>query len=185
VDRVLFFEDLLGVFVHPKGLWRREKYFMNKSEQEANHQKDTCSETRSNGHRCQAMAMHGSRYCFFHDPAKRKEWKAAQRQGGQTNGPAVLPADAADVTLHSGKDVAAFLAETINQVRKGRIAPKIASTVGYLSSLLMKALETSDLEERLAMVEETLKARRPDESIFNLYEDEEVDHGNGSEPETP
>ena len=137
------------------------------------------------------MPMDGSRYCFFHDPAAETARKAAQQRGGQAKGPAVLPADTADVPLHNGKDVAAFLAETINQVRKGRVSPKIASTVGYLSSLLMKALETSDIEERLARVEQALKTRKPDESIFNPYEDsifdpyedEEVADGNGSEPQ--
>jgi hypothetical protein len=156
--------------------------FVRKSEGGTDDQKETCSKIKNNGRRCQAMAMQGSLYCFFHDPAKRTERKAAQRQGGQANGTAVLPADAPDVPLQSGKDVSAFLAETINQVRKGRVSPKIASTVGYLSSLLMKTLEMSNTEERLARVEQTLKTRKPDESIFNPYEDE-VANGNGSEPQ--
>jgi hypothetical protein len=128
---------------------------------------DTCEKIKSNGERCQAMAMAASQYCFFHDPSVTEARKAAQRQGGQANGLEVLPADVADVPLHSGKDVAAFLAETINQVRKGRVSPKIASTVGYLSSLLMKALDTTDLEERLAKVEQVLQMRRADDSLFN------------------
>src|SRR5437879_2999402 len=116
--------------------------FVKNSKQGTDDQKETCvSKTKSNGRRCQAMAMDGSSYCFFHDPATETARKAAQRQGGQANGPAVLPADAADVPLDSGKDVSAFLAETINQVRKGQISPKIASTLGYLSSLLTKALD--------------------------------------------
>jgi hypothetical protein len=141
----------------------------------------TCEKIKRDGQKCRAMAIAGSQYCFFHDPAAAKARKAAQRQGGQANGPAVLPADAADVPLHSGKDVSAFLAETINQVRKGRVSPKIASTVGYLASLLMKALETSDIEGRLARVEQALQKRGPDESLFNPDEDEVVADGNGSE----
>jgi transcriptional regulator with GAF, ATPase, and Fis domain len=128
---------------------------------------DTCEKIKSNGERCRAMAMAGSQYCFFHDPSVIEARKAAQRQGGQENGQEVLSADVADVPLHSGKDVAGFLAETINQVRKGQVSPKIASTVGYLSSLLMKALDTTDLEERLAKVEQVLQMRGADESLFN------------------
>jgi hypothetical protein len=119
------------------------------------------------------MPVDGSPYCFFHDPARRTKRKAAQQRSGRANSIAVLPLDAADVPLHSGKDVAAFLAETINQVRKGRVSPKIASTVGYLSSLLMKALETADIEDRLARIEQALKTRRVDESTFNPYEPED------------
>jgi hypothetical protein len=150
---------------------------MKKSEPEAD---GTCAKTKSNGQRCQAMAMQDSRYCFFHNSATQKARKAAQRRGGQASGPTVLPADAADVPLHSGKDVAVFLAETINQVRKGQLSPKIGSSVGYLAGLLMKALETSDIEERLARVEQALQKRRPDESLFDPDEDQVVTNGNGS-----
>ena len=95
---------------------------MKKSEQRTE-EKETCvSKTKSNGLRCQTMPVDGSPYCFFHDPAKRTERKAAQQRGGRANSIAVLPLDAADVPLNSGKDVAAFLAETINQVRKGRVS---------------------------------------------------------------
>jgi len=79
--------------------------------------------------------------------------------------------------------VAVFLAETIHQVRKGRVSPKIANTVGYLTGLLMKALETSDIEERLARVEKALEARTPEASLFDPYEDGEVINGNGSKPQ--
>ena len=140
----------------------------------------TCGKVKGNGERCRAMAMAGSQYCFFHEPSVAEARKAAQRQGGQANGQEVLPADAADVPLHSGKDVAAFLAGTINQVRKGQVSPKIATTVGYLSSLLMKALETTDIEERLARIEQVLKMRGAEEPLFNPDEDEGVAYGNGS-----
>jgi hypothetical protein len=113
------------------------------------------------------MAMVGSRFCFFHSPAMQKARRAAQQRGGQANGPAVLPADAADVQLESAKDIAVLLAQTINQARKGQIAPKIAGTIGYLASSLVKILETSNMEERLAKVEKVLQTRAPDESLFN------------------
>lgn len=131
---------------------------------EADH---TCEKVKHDGQRCRGIAMHGSSYCFFHNPAARKARKAAQQSGGQANRAAVLPADAADLPLHSGKDVAVFLADTINKVRKGLVSPKIASIVGYLSGPLLKALETSDTEERLARVEHALQTRKSDESLFD------------------
>ena len=153
---------------------------MKKTEQGTNDRKETCiAKTKSNGRRCQAMAIDGSLYCFFHDPARQTARKAAQQRGGKANGPAILPADAADVPLHTGKDVADFLAETINQVRKGRVSPKIASSVGYLASLWMKAHRTADIDERLARLEQVIEMRRPDESLFNPEEDEELPDGNG------
>jgi hypothetical protein len=156
---------------------------MKKPEHEITDAESTCENAKSNGQRCQAIAMHGSRYCFFHDPAAQTARKAAQRRGGQASGPVVLPADATDLPLHSGKDVAVFLAETINQVRKGRLSPKIGSSVGYLAGLLMKALETTDLEARLARVEQALQKRGSDESLFDPDEDEVVANGNRSKPQ--
>ena len=44
----------------------------------------------------------------------------------------------------------------------------------------MKALETSDIEDRLARVEQVLKMREAEETLFNPDEDEEVAYGNGS-----
>ena len=131
----------------------------------------TCEKTRRNGQKCRAMAIDGSRYCFFHDPAMQKARKAAQQRGGRANQAAVLPADAADVQLESARDIATLLAQTINQARKGQIAPKIAGTIGYLASSLVKILETSNTEERLAKMERALEARGPDESLFNPDED--------------
>jgi hypothetical protein len=133
----------------------------------------TCEKVKHDGQRCRGIAMHGSPYCFFHNPAAREARKAAQQSGGQANRAAVLPADAADLPLHSGKDVVALLAETINQVRKGQLSPKIASIVGYLSGPLLKALETSDTEERLTRVEHALQTRKSDESLFNPQDDED------------
>ena len=111
------------------------------------------------------MAMVGSRISCF-SRLRDAEGYGAQQRGGQATGPAVLPAESEDVQRESAKDIAALLAQTINQARKGQIAPKVAGTIGYLASSLMKVLETSDLEERLAKVEKALKTRGPEESLI-------------------
>jgi hypothetical protein len=89
----------------------------------------TCEKTKRDGQRCRGMAMEGSRYCFFHNPATQKARKAAQQRGGRANRAVVLPADAAVVQLESSKDIAILLAQTINQARKGQIGPKVAGQI--------------------------------------------------------
>ncbi|MGA7764021.1 MAG: hypothetical protein WCA59_19925 [Candidatus Binataceae bacterium] len=74
----------------------------------------TCQKIKRDGQKCRGMAMEGSRYCFFHNPATQKARKAAQQRGGRANRAAVLAADAADVQLESSKDIAILLAQTIN-----------------------------------------------------------------------
>ncbi len=142
----------------------------------------TCEKVKSNGERCHAMAMAGSQYCFFHNPNTETARKAAQRQGGRANGGGVLPGDAADVPLRTAKDVSVLLECTINQVRKGQVSPKVAGSIAYLSGVWMKAFEATELEERLARVEQTLKARETDEHLFNP--DEKGGHISGSGSKT-
>jgi hypothetical protein len=47
--------------------------------------------------------------------------------------------------------------ETINQVRLGKIDPKVANAVGYLASVHLKALEQGPVQERLARIEASLR----------------------------
>ena len=63
---------------------------------------------------------------------------------------AVLPSSVPDAKLQNAGDAVKLLAETINQVRRGEIDPKVANTVGYLTGLLMKGLRESETERRLA-----------------------------------
>lgn len=151
-----------------------------KDERETAGRDDTCEKIKSNGERCHAMAMIGTKYCFFHNPATENARKAAQRQGGRANGGGVLPDDAANVPLRKAKDVSLLLECTINQVRKGQVSPKVADSIGYLSGVWMKALEAADLDERLAKVEQALKARGTDDQLFNPDDDGGHVDGSGS-----
>ncbi|HEX2837183.1 MAG TPA: hypothetical protein VHN77_03545 [Phycisphaerales bacterium] len=60
--------------------------------------------------------------------------------------------------MRSARDVCGLLSETIHDVRTGRVDPRIANTVGYLASVLVRALEVGELEERLAALEGAVRA---------------------------
>jgi hypothetical protein len=124
------------------------------------------------GGKCGARPIAGSSYCFFHDPEKSAEREAAQRAGGLRNKLAVLPSTAPDAPLLDARDVVRLLAETINQVRRGEVDPKVANAVGYLGGLLMKALHETEIEKRLAALEAAVK-QQPVTPEFILEEDEE------------
>lgn len=112
------------------------------------------------GKRCRAYAQEGSKYCFMHDPAKSSDRRKAQKQGGRartaTLAKAVLPKDTPDISLSTPQEIQQLIASTINQVRRGEIAPQIANAVGYLVNIGIKAIETGDIEERLKRIEEAL-----------------------------
>ncbi|MGO9603832.1 MAG: hypothetical protein ACLQAT_10620 [Candidatus Binataceae bacterium] len=123
-----------------------------------------CQGVRPNGGRCGARRLAGSQFCFFHDPDKASERKAAQRAGGQKKKMAVLPSSAPDAKLETADDAVKLLADTINQVRRGEIDPKIANAVGHLAGLLMRGLKDSETERRLAALESAVRRNFEDDA---------------------
>jgi hypothetical protein len=117
-----------------------------------------CEFGKKNGERCGADAQSGKSLCVFHDPAQASEGRRARRAGGiaRSRGAAVLPSDTPSLPLGNTKEVSAFLADSINQLRRGQLDPRVANGVGYLSSVLLRALEQGPFEERLAKIEAAL-----------------------------
>jgi hypothetical protein len=70
-----------------------------------------------------------------------------------------LDADAPDVKIESCQDVAILISETINQVRRGELDPRVANAVGYLANVLIKAVEQGDTEKRLKDLEAAVKTK--------------------------
>jgi hypothetical protein len=125
--------------------------------------KKSCTATKDDGKACKAAALPGSRFCFFHDPAKAAARRQAQSAGGLANKMATLPADAPDVKVEDGADVVKLLGATINQVRRGEIDPRVGNSVGYLANIVLTATGQRELESRIAELESLVKSRRPSE----------------------
>jgi hypothetical protein len=121
--------------------------------------KNPCRARKPDGSACQVSALPGSEFCFFHDPARAEERRTAQSFGGSQNRMRTLASDTPDVKLVDSKDVVALISETISQVRRGEIDPRVANTVGYLVNILIKAVEQGELEGRLAELEALVKTR--------------------------
>jgi hypothetical protein len=120
----------------------------------------SCKALKKDGSRCRATALPESGFCFFHDPAKAAERHAAQSFGGSQNRMKTLGADAPDLKIADCQDVVRLLSETINQVRKGQLDPRVANAVGYLANVLIKSVQQGELESRLAELESLVKGRK-------------------------
>jgi hypothetical protein len=48
------------------------------------------------------------------------------------------------------------MGDSINRLRKGELDPRVANAMGYLASILLRALEQGPMEERLAHLETIL-----------------------------
>jgi hypothetical protein len=119
----------------------------------------TCSATKPDQSKCQAPALPGSEFCFFHDPSKAEKRREAQAQGGRQNRMKTLEDSAPDVKVKDSGDAIALISDTINQVRKGKIDPRVANSVGFLANILLKAVERNKLETRIEQLEALLKVQ--------------------------
>ena len=114
-----------------------------------------CGHVKSDGERCRANAVHDSASCFFHSPEKAAERTAARRTGGRANR-AGARSTVSTWPLTTSSEVASLLAETINHVRCGELDSKDANAVGYLCTVMLKALEQGDVQEQLVAIENVL-----------------------------
>jgi hypothetical protein len=126
-----------------------------------------CTFQKSDGTKCQANAQSDKPTCCFHDATRKEQGRQARRAGGMTRSkPAVvLPTHTPDARLENTSDVSKVLAETINQIRRGELDPRIGNAVGYLAGVLLRALEQGDLEARLEKLEARLS---PDQTTANV-----------------
>ena len=115
---------------------------------------------KKTGDRCNAIATTGSKFCFFHDPNKKKAANDARRSGGERGKAATLPPDTPDIEINSPEAIVGLLSDTVNQVRKGLIDSRIANAIGYLSGMILKAREQGELEDRLKAIEDHLNREK-------------------------
>jgi len=102
--------------------------------------------------------MKGSDYCFTHNPDTQIEKHLAVVKGGLASKKVKL--DLEPLSIKSPQEVGRLLEDTINGVRSGEIPPNIANTIGYLAGHALKALEASNLDQRVEMVESILLERK-------------------------
>jgi general stress protein YciG len=110
-----------------------------------------CRAATKAGRQCAAPAVRGGIYCALHNDPER----AAQlgRKGGANNRK-VYEGDQREIPPpQNARDVKNLLAETMAEIRAGKMDPKLGTTLGYLGTSLLKAIETSDIEERLEKLE--------------------------------
>jgi len=61
-----------------------------------------------------------------------------------------------EIRVNNPSMVKRLLNRTINQLLKDEITAEKARTIGYLSSIILKALETQELEQRMIELERQL-----------------------------
>lgn len=116
-----------------------------------------------NNKQCNANAMIGSSYCFSHNPATQEAKQEAVIKGGLAKKQETLT-KLDSIELKKPEQVVLLLEDVINRIRKvnqdGEMPLKVASTIGFLATHLLRAMETSDLDKRLAIIENAILQRK-------------------------
>jgi hypothetical protein len=125
-----------------------------------------CSAKNRKGKRCDAWAITGGIQCALHSNPKRAS------EIGSKHGRGVRFLSARDGLPHrplkSLGEVSELLEETINRVREGPFDLRAANAIGFLSGILLKALDQR-LEERLAHLESVVSVKRGmDTEVFEF-----------------
>ena len=119
-----------------------------------------CKATKEDDEQCNANAMNGSDFCYTHNPdISAEEKKNAQARGGQ-NRALMIDNPLPEIPVAKADDVVLLLADTVNQVRTGKMNVKIANCLGTLSGQLIKALELAKYADKLDLLEGLLKKRK-------------------------
>ena len=109
-----------------------------------------CKARTKAGRACRAAATEGG-LCFFHaNPKKAAELGrigGRQNRHGQAGDPDSLP------TLDSALAVRDALARLIADLYSGKLNPRIASGLAALLNLQLRAIDTTDVQRRLAKLE--------------------------------
>lgn len=119
-----------------------------------------CTFKKDNGKRCNAYQMDQSQYCYLHNPeVSLEQKKQAQSKGGKSNAIRVhTPLN--PVSIAEPEDVVLLLEETVNLVRAGEIDVKVGNCLGVLAGQLLKAIEVSQIKNRVEVIERVLMEDR-------------------------
>src|SRR5208283_3983703 len=113
-----------------------------------------CKATTSSGARCKAKP-HKDGLCFFHsDPKKAAE---LGRKGGRRNRHTYETPPQPVAAPESAGDVKRMIAESMAEVRAGKMDPKLGTTLAYIGTSLLKAIEMADIDHRLERLEHVLE----------------------------
>ncbi len=119
-----------------------------------------CSFIKPNKEQCKAKAVHGDSFCFWHSKKMEEKRLKAIKEGGES--PKRNYGRENEIKISSTKDILTLIEETVNDLRGNKVSTRVANAIGYLAGIALKAVEQSDLEKRLEVIEYALKIKKGD-----------------------
>ena len=119
-----------------------------------------CEFIKPDGQKCEANAVKGSEFCYFHNPAVSDEEKREAQSNGGKGKALTLPEPLPELALTTPDHAVLLIADTISRVRAGTLDIRIANCIGFLSDKLLKAFEISKLNSRVEVIEQVIRIQR-------------------------
>jgi hypothetical protein len=109
-----------------------------------------CDRRNAEGKPCGAPAVRGTNRCVMHSGRAA----ALGSRGGRRRTVRCSEGLKEFAAPKTAADLRELLAQSIVEVRIGRLDPKLANSISYLGTGFLRALEVSDLETRLLALED-------------------------------
>jgi hypothetical protein len=125
-----------------------------------------CERRKRDGRRCKAPALSGKKCCALHsdpDRAKQLGSKGGRRRAATGEGEQDAWTKAAEPVEppKTAEAVRDLLAQAVAEVKMRKLDTRTANALAYTGATLLKAIEVSSLESRLAALEGR-RRREPD-----------------------
>jgi len=119
-----------------------------------------CEFIKPDGEKCEAYAVKGTSFCYFHNPDISDEEKKEAQTNGGANRALTLKEPLPVLPIANQDDAVLLVADTINRVRAGKLDIRTANCLGFLADKLLKALEASQTNDKLEKIERLLAQRQ-------------------------
>lgn len=115
-----------------------------------------CAYIKEDGEYCRGYAIKDSEYCLSHDPDMQEARLERARRGGASESYEKLELDLPPLEITNSEDIVQGILQIINEVRTGQIPPRVATTIGYLLGIALKAYEVSGVDKKVDAIEKAL-----------------------------
>ena len=114
-----------------------------------------CTAKTKRGAACRSFSLPDRDVCIMHSPEHAAQIDAARKRGG-TVAMKLRVLQGKRVRLDSPKSLIKFVGDVMQDTLAGTVDPLVARSVLYGASIQRALIEASDLEQRLAALEESL-----------------------------
>lgn len=112
-----------------------------------------CNAKTKSGKQCQARATASGKCALHSDPGRAAE--LARKARDKRNRAKAEPDSIAPLEIpESAIEIKATLAKAVAEIYRGRLDVKVGTAMAYCCNVLLRAIETSELEQRIARLEE-------------------------------